>query len=190
MTLPRSLLLLVVLSFAQPVVVQPLFAQLDFGPISKSDTDPPNVLPEVLRPATAWSEAEEEQLAAATHFEQGKLLQGKGKSALALRHLQRAWRYDDSADFLLADIVPLAFDARQSDAATRYAVLAAERNPRDPLLIRRLAIYLTEKRDFKRAARMYEKSLAKDSQLANGMPEDLGAATVYAELGRLYFLKD
>jgi tetratricopeptide (TPR) repeat protein len=168
----------------------PVFAQLDFGPISKSDTDPPNVLPEVLKPINARSEADEDQLTAATHFAQGKLLQGKGKTSLALRHLQRAWRYDESANFLLADIVPLAFDAKQNDAATRYAVLAAEHNPRDPLLIRRLAIYLTEKRDFKRAARMYEKSLAKDSQLVNGMPEDVGAATVYAELGRLYFLND
>lgn len=180
-----TLQVLIILAFTPP-----LFAQLDFGPITQSDTDPREPLPEVLKPAAGRSEAEEDRLTAAAHFAQGKLLQGKGKSALALRHLQRAWRYDDSADFLLADIVPLAFDARQSEAATRYAILAAEHDPRDPLLIRRLAIYLTEKRDFKRAARMYEKSLVKDSQLASGMPEDLGAATVYAELGRLYFLND
>lgn len=185
MTLPRYLMFSIVVASAQP-----LFAQLDFGPITQSDVEPREPLPEVLKPAAARSEAEEDRATAAAHFAQAKLLQGKGKMPQALRHLQRAWRYDDSADFLLADIVPLAFDARQSDAATRYAILAAEHDPRDPLLIRRLAIYLTEKRDFKRAARMYEKSLVKDSQLANGMPEDLGAATVYAELGRLYFLND
>lgn len=168
----------------------PAVAQLDFGPVTQSDSNPLEPLPEVLKPASVRSEAEEDRVTAAAHFAQGKLLQGKGKTSLALRHLQRAWRYDDSADFLLADIVPLAFDARQSDAATRYAILAAERDPRDPLLVRRLAIYLTEKRDFKRAARMYEKSLLKDPQLTSGMPEDLGAATVYAELGRLYFLND
>lgn len=183
--LSRTLLVPVIL-----ICTPPLFAQFDWGPVTQSDFDLPQPLPEVLEPAKARSEAEEDRLTAAAHFAQAKLLQRKGKLTQALRHLQRSWRYDESADFLLTDIVALAFDARQNEMATRYAILAAERNPRDPLLARRLAIYLTEKRDFKRAARMYELSLIKDSHLANGMPTDLGAATVYSELGRLYFLNE
>lgn len=168
----------------------PLQAQLDFGPITKNDVTPPSELPEVLKPISARSEAEEDQLTAAAHYAQGRLLQGKGKTALALRHYQRAWRYDSESPRLLAEIVPLAFEAKQSDAAARYAVLAAERDPKDALLVRRLAIYLTEKRDYARAIRMYERSLKKDPQLANDMPEDVGAATVYSELGRLYYLTE
>lgn len=168
----------------------PLRAQLDFGPITKTDVTPPTELPEVLKPISGRSEAEEDRLTAAAHYAQGRLLHGKGKTALALRHYQRAWRYDAESPRLLAEIVPLAFEAKQTDAAARYAVLAAERDPKDALLVRRLAIYLTDQREYARAVRMYEKSLQKDSQLANGMPEDLGAATVYAELGRLYYLTD
>ncbi|QDU31223.1 photosystem I assembly protein Ycf3 [Anatilimnocola aggregata] len=154
----------------------------------KSDADTTFDLPEVLQPAKTRSEAAEDKLTAATHYAQSRLLQQKGETLLALRHLQRAWRYDPETDFLLAEIVPLAFEAKQSEAAARYAVLAAERDPKDALLVRRLAIYLTDKQDYTRALRMYEKSLAKDDQLQAGVPTDLGAATVYAELGRLYFL--
>lgn len=167
-----------------------LFAQRDFGPERKDDVIPLVDLPDVLKPLSGRSEAEEDQLTAAAHFAQARLQHAKGKSALALKHYQRAWRYDSDSNQLLAEIVPLAFEAKQSDAAARYAVLAAERDPKDALLVRRLAIYLTDKRDYVRAVRMYEKSLAKNAQLANGMPEDFGAAAVYAELGRLYYLTE
>jgi tetratricopeptide (TPR) repeat protein len=159
-------------------------------PKSATDSAAPAELPEVLVPAKSRSEAEEDQLQAATHYAHSRLLSEQGQKALALRHLQRAWRYDQAADALLAEIVPLAFAAKQNDAAARYAVLAAERNPKDPLLVRRLAIYLTDKKDYARALRMYEKSLVKDPQLKDGKLEDLGAATLYAELGRLYFLTE
>lgn len=155
-----------------------------------SDSTSPADLPDKLEPATPRTEAEDDKLTAATHYSQSRLLQQRGEHLLALRHLQRAWRYDPETDFLLAEIVPLAFEAKQSDAAARYAVLAAERDPKDPLLTRRLAIYLTEKKDYARALRMYEKSLVKDAQLKDGMPEDVGAATLYAELGRLYYLAE
>ena len=168
----------------------PLHAQFDFGNPSKSDAGSPAELPEVLKPIAGRSEADEDRLTAAAHYAQGRLLHAKKQSARALAHYQRAWRYDSESPRLLAEIVPLAFEAGHSDAAARYAVLAAERDPKDALLVRRLAIYLTERRDYARAVRMYEKSLAKDSQLVNGMPEDVGAATVYSELGRLYYLTE
>jgi tetratricopeptide (TPR) repeat protein len=159
-------------------------------PNSATDSSVPAELPDVLVPAKSRSEAEEDQLQAATHYAHSRLLSEQGQKTLALRHLQRAWRYDQASDELLAEIVPLAFAAKQNDAAARYAVLAAERNPKDALLVRRLAIYLTDKKDYARALRMYEKSLVKDPQLKDGKLEDLGAATLYAELGRLYFLTE
>ncbi|WP_425618195.1 tetratricopeptide repeat protein [Anatilimnocola sp. NA78] len=182
----RTLLVTILIAGASVAVVLAQKPQLQ--PLSKSDAPLPTDLPETLQPAKARSEAEEDKLNAATNYAQSRLLQQKGKTLLALRHLQRAWRYDPEADFMLAEIVPLAFEAKQSEAAARYAVLAAEREPKDPLLVRRLAIYLTDKKDYTRALRMYEKSLEKDDQLTDGTPEDLGAATVYAEMGRLYFL--
>jgi len=172
------------------ISTSPLRAQLDFGPITKSDAASPTEFPEVLKPVSARSEAEEDRLHAAAHYAQGRLLHAKKKNALALKHYQRAWRYDSESLQLLSEIVPLAFEAGQGDTAARYAVIVAERNPKDDLLVRRLAIYLTSNREYARAIRMYEKALTKDSQLANGMPEDIGAATVYAELGRLYYLTE
>jgi tetratricopeptide (TPR) repeat protein len=185
----RRRLLAVALVFVL-ICTSSVHAQLDFGPITKSDASTPTELPEVLKPITSRSEAEDDRLTAAAHYAQGRLLHGKKKTALALRHYQRAWRYDPNSEQLLAEIVPLAFEAGQSDAAVRYAVLAAERNPKDDLLVRRLAVFLTNNHEYERALRLYERSLAKDSQLANGMPEDIGAATVYAEVARLYYLTE
>jgi tetratricopeptide (TPR) repeat protein len=159
-------------------------------PETKSDATSPKELPEAVASLTARSEAEEDRLASIAHYAQAKLLEPKRKHALALQHLQRAWRYGGEPNALLADIVPLAFEAKQSEAATRYAVLSAERQPKDLLLVRRLATYLTDKRDYARAVRLYEQSLAKDGQLINGIPEDKSAASIYAELGRLYYLTD
>jgi tetratricopeptide (TPR) repeat protein len=172
------------------VATSSLRAQLDFGPVTKTDVTPPTELPEVLKPISGRSEAEEDRLTAAAHYAQGRLLHGRGKTAAALKHYQRAWRYDADSQKLLSELVTLAFDAKQTEVAARYAILAAERDPKDALLVRRLAIYLTDLREYARAVRMYEKSLEKDSQIVNGMPEDLGAATVYAELGRLYYLTE
>ena len=175
---------------ASLLTVSSLRAQLDFGPITRTDATTPTDLPDVLKPITGRSEAEEDRLNAAAHYAQGRLLQAKKKSAAALRHYERAWRYDQASQQILAEIVPLAFEAGQSDAAVRYAVLAAERNPKDGLLVRRLAVFLTNNHEYARAIRMYERSLAKDSQLAAGLPEDIGAATVYSELARLYYLTE
>ncbi len=183
-------IIVIALLFFLAFATSPLCAQLDFGPVTKTDLTPPTELPEVLKPISGRSEAEEDQLTAAAHYAHGRLLQGKGKIAAALKHYQRAWRYDPESQKLLAELVTLAFDAKQTEVAARYAILAAERDPKDGLLVRRLAIYLTDLREYPRAIRMYEKSLEKDPQLANGMPEDVGAATVYAELGRLYYLTE
>ncbi|WP_254506540.1 tetratricopeptide repeat protein [Anatilimnocola floriformis] len=172
------------------VATHQLHAQLDFGGITRTDATSPTELPEVLKPLAARSEADEDQLTAAAHYAQGRLLHAKKKTALALQHYQRAWRYDSTSQQLLAEIVPVAFEAGQSDAAVRYAVIAAERNPKDDLLIRRLAVFLTNNREYERAIGLYEKALNKDAQLKNGMPEDITAATVYGELARLYYLTE
>ena len=47
-----------------------LFAQLDFGPERKDDVTPPTELPDVLKPKSGRSEAEEDRLTAAAHFAQ------------------------------------------------------------------------------------------------------------------------
>ena len=47
----------------------------------------------------------------------------------------------------LREIVPLAFNLDRQAEAVRYALILAEHDPSDPLLLRRLAIYLTEDGD-------------------------------------------
>jgi tetratricopeptide (TPR) repeat protein len=134
------------------------------------------------------SEADQDRIAAAALFTHGRLLQDRGDLAEALSRYERAWRYDPAQESILREIAPLAFELKRTGEAARYAVLAAERNPHDPVLLRRLAQYLTEQRDWKRAITLNEKSLAL-AKPADG-PLDLAAVSTHFELGRLYFLTD
>ena len=63
----------------------------------------------------------------------------------ALHNYQRAYRYDDTAIGALSEIVALAFQLKRSAEAARYAVIAAERHPQDPALLRQLAMYLSRR---------------------------------------------
>ncbi|MDX1945456.1 MAG: tetratricopeptide repeat protein [Pirellulaceae bacterium] len=156
---------------------------------SASDAPRESELPAPLVPKTPRTEADEDRLHAAALYAHGRLLQGRGDLAGALARYQRAWRYDPTQLSVLREIAPLAFELKRSDEAGRYAVLAAEFEPTDAVLLRRLAQYLTEQRDWKRALSLYEKSLAADPPTP-GEPLDLAAATVQFEMGRLYFLID
>ena len=168
-----------------------LFFPFCFCPLSaappKSDADSPREpLPEKLIPAKLRSEEEQDRVAAAAWFAQGRVLQQREDYAGALRCFQRAWRWDSRGAAALQEIMPLAFELKRMDEATRYAAVAGEKVPRDPILLRRLAIYLTEKREWKQAAGLYEQALAQ--QPGGEKTDDLGSALVRFELGRLYFL--
>ena len=155
---------------------------------SNSDANVPREpLPEKLVPARLRSEEDEDRIAAAAWFAQGRVLQQREDYAGALRCFQRAARWDSRGAAALQEIVPLAYELKRMDEAARYAIVAAEHVPRDPILLRRLAIYLTEKREWTRAASLYEQALGQQPGGAE-KTEDLGAALVRFELGRLNFL--
>ncbi len=160
-------------------------AQSDRAASDAAPIEPPL---ETLQPKRPRSEAEEDRLAASVWFTQARLLLHRGDKPAALRAYQRAWRYDPQATMILSEIVSLAFELNHGEEAARYAVLAAEANPSDAILVRRLALYLADDRQWDRAVRLYERSL----QLQPGMNEvtDLGSAVLHQEMGRLYFLSD
>jgi tetratricopeptide (TPR) repeat protein len=154
-------------------------------PISDANTGS-EPLPERLIPARLRSEEEQDRVAAAAWFAQGRVLQQREDYAGALRCYQRAWRWDSRGAAALLEIVPLAAELKRMDEAARYAGIAAEQVPRDPILLRRLALFLTEKREWARAAGLYEQAIAQ--QPAEGEKSDISSGLVRFELGRLYFL--
>ncbi|HEX5106247.1 MAG TPA: hypothetical protein VFV87_20650, partial [Pirellulaceae bacterium] len=144
---------------------------------------------EKIEPAGSRSEADDDRRAARVHFLQARLDLGRDDKAAALRHYQRAWRWDPQQPELLREIASLAFELKRGEEAARYAVLAAEHDPQDALLMRRLAAILTKGRDWSRAIRLYELAERMESRRRkpDGKP-DLSELTIRLEMGRLYFL--
>lgn len=138
----------------------------------------------LLVPKSPRTEAEEDRIAAAALFAHGRMLFQREDFAGALRRYQRAWRYHPAAVSVLAEIVPLSFELRHSAEAARYAVIAAESDPQDPVLLRRLGIHLSEQKDWKRALKLYEKTVEIDPNLK----DDANQVLLRLEMGRLYFL--
>lgn len=130
--------------------------------------------------------AESDGVAANVHVIQARLALGRGEQAAALRHYQRAWQWNPRQSSLLAQIVELAFQLRRNDEAARYALLAGEDDLPQPLLLRRLATHLTERRDWAGAVRLYERAQKLDKPRDEKL--DLGEVLIRREMGRLYFL--
>lgn len=156
-----------------------------------SDVDlPAEPLPEKLTPLKSRSEAEQDRIAAQAWFTQGRILQQREDDSGALKCFQRAARWDSRGIAALQEIAPLAHELKRVDEAARYAVIAAKRSvPQDPILLRRLALQLTEQREWKQAALLYEQALLQQPG-GNDKIEDLAGALTRFELGRLYFLAE
>ncbi len=179
----RSLLVLLALLSAQADAQQ-----------RASDAQPPaNPLADVekLPAEAARTEAEEDQVNFTVHLLQARLAQGRGEPSDALRHYQRAWRYAPQQSELLREIVALAFALKRNDEAIRYATLAAEAEDSDPLLLRRLALLATNRREWQRAVKLFESGERLDAKARKaGEKLDQAALTVKLEMGRLYFLAE
>jgi tetratricopeptide (TPR) repeat protein len=172
----RSLLILVsLIGFASPLAAQ---TDVPLG-LGQEGEDPPAL----LVPSQSRSEAEQDQLTAASMFAHGRLLYQREKYDAALRRYQRAYRYDPDATAILGEIVSLAFQLEHNEEAARYAVLAAERDPQNAQLLRRLAMHLTEKKDYARALKLYRTSLEMQKEI-----DDVTSVLLHMEIGRLHFL--
>src|SRR5687768_17478410 len=104
---------------------------------------------EPLVERTGRGEAGDDRVGAAALVLEARLLAQRDDSAGALRKYQRAWRMDASQTAVLREITALAFELKRNEEAARYAVLSAEHAPQDSVLLRRLAMYLTQRRDWK-----------------------------------------
>jgi tetratricopeptide (TPR) repeat protein len=176
--LPLTALCIVTLS----PIGRPLAAQTPYDHSSSSLQDPL----QRLAPKTVRTSLQQDRLRAGALYATGRTLFQRGDVASALRHYQRAWRWDPAAVSLLAEIVPLAFSLERSSEAVRYALLSAQHGHSDSLLLRRLALYVTEQGDWPRAVRLYRKWLAHpDTQLGK---DELDMLLVQLEIGRLEFM--
>jgi len=153
-----------------------------------TDAPPVDQTIETLQPRRPRTEAEADRITASAWYTRGRLLHQRGQKAAALRAYQRAWRYDPQAVTILTEIVPLAFELNRSDEAARYAVLVAEADSNDAILVRRLALFLADQRKWGRAVRLYERSLELEPALDE--VTDLSSAVLHQEMGRLYFLSE
>lgn len=138
----------------------------------------------VLVPRTARSEADQDQLVAASHFAQARYWAQRGRADRALRHYQRAWRYCPTRAQWLSEIVHLAGQQRRYAEAIRYAVLAAERNPDNPPLVIQLAAHLSEQGQTERAVRLLQNAIA----LHGNQPPTFDYLAMQVEFGRLAHL--
>ncbi len=150
------------------------------GPLTLEEPSQP------LKPKQPQTEAGRERLQALTLFAAGRMLERRQDYAGALRNYQRALRYDPQALTVARSIVPLAIRLKRYSEAVRYALKAAELEDADPLLLRRLGVYVTEQGDWARAVNLYEKALA-----LRGNPKDTAADILLRmEMGRLYHLDE
>ncbi len=140
--------------------------------------------PELLVPRRFRTEAEEDRVEALAFFAAGRMLERQEKHAEALRLYQRALRRDPEAATVARTIIPLAFRLKHHGEAIRYMLKAVELEEADPLLLRRLGAYLTEKGDRTGAVKLYEKVLAARA----GAKETTADILLRMEMGRLYHL--
>ncbi len=143
--------------------------------------------PQLLQPRRARSESEDDLLTSAAHFAQARLYLQRQNDPMALRHFQRAWRFNQQRVALLDQVVALASKLGRNEEAARYAILSAERRPRNPQLLLQLGALLAQQNETSRALSMYEKALElqPDKQRL-----DAAAVAVRIEMGRLYFINE
>ncbi len=160
--------------------LEPVSAKPQPGPLTLEEPSQP------LEPKKPQTEAGRERLQALTLFAAGRMLERRQDYAGALRNYQRALRYDPEALTVARSIVPLAIRLKRYSEAVRYALKAAELEDADPLLLRRLGVYVTEQGDWGRAVNLYEKALA----LRENKKETAADILLRMEMGRLYHLDE
>ena len=136
-----------------------------------------------MRPRT---ESDEDRTRAAAKLAMGRICFHHEQYPQALRAFQRAYRYDPHSISVLGEIVPLQFLLNRHDEVARYAVIGAQEESRDAVLMRRLAAFLTESLDVEGALELYEKAAAIES----GQQLDATAVVSRLDMGRLYCLLD
>jgi tetratricopeptide (TPR) repeat protein len=145
----------------------------------------PLILEDVPQPMTARqprTESQREHLEALALFAAGRMHERREEYADALRCYQRALRYDPQSAAIARAITPVAVRLKRYSEAVRYALKVVELEDADPLLLRRLGVFLSEENDWARAVALYEKALA-----ARGKGKETATDILLRmELGRIY----
>ncbi len=142
--------------------------------------EPPAVL-EAVHPRT---EADWDHLEALARFSAGRVLERKGKLAEALRHYQRAWRYDPKAVAAAESAVRLALTLERRDEAARIVLATTSDGAFTATQLMEVAVHLSRQGRWEEATGVFERLLArrKDKE------PTLGDVALRLELGRLEFL--
>jgi len=160
-------------------------------PWAAADTRPaPLVLdepPAPHRPSRPRTPEQQDRLDAIALFATARSAQQDQRYAKALALYQHAARLDPESAEIVQAIVPLAFRLGQPAVAVRYALKTVElqQHP-DPLLLRRLAAYLSEQGDWTQALKLYEQAAAAGGATSRTASDIL----LRLEMGRLYHLTD
>ncbi len=173
----------------------PVDAPLPLPPASQTPLQPASEIDDPvapLEPLVKRTAAEEDRIRALALFAAGRVAEQKQDYPRALRNYERAFRYDPRAIAPLREIVPLAFNLNRQAEGVRYALIMAEREPTDPVLLERLASYLTEEGDLARALKLCETAASiyqKNAQQPGAAAKPKAAQVpLWMELGRLSFL--
>ena len=139
---------------------------------------------EPLKELHPRSEAEADQVKARALFSAARMAEQKQDFAASLRLYERAARYDSNGLAILREIVPLAFSQDRNGEAVRYALLYVDKEATDPVLLRRLAITLSENNDNARALKLCEKV----TELEAKEKPSAAQVALWLEIGRLAFI--
>jgi len=140
--------------------------------------------PDRFVPKQPRTEAEQDRVEALALFSTARIREQAHDYPAALRLYQRALRCDPEAAPIARAIVPLAAQLGRHMEAIRYALKVAALDDPDPLLLKRLGLYLTETGQWDEALVLYEKAVAA-RQHAKIAAEDV---VLWMEMGRLYDL--
>ncbi len=142
--------------------------------------------PELLAPRRPRTEANRDHIEALALWAAGRTHQQNEEYAKALRCCQRALRFDPRSPEIVQAIIPVADRLNRHAVAARYALIDVELKDADPMLLRRLAVFLAGKGDWTSAAVLYEKAVA----VRKNAKQSAADVFLRMEMGRLYLLME
>ncbi|MCE9607453.1 MAG: tetratricopeptide repeat protein [Planctomycetia bacterium] len=138
--------------------------------------------PEPFVPRKAETEADQYKRQALSYYGAGMMYEQQGNREEALKHYQRALRFDPDSTAVLGQIVEVAWSLERHQEAIRYALKAAEVGPANPELLERLAAFLAEDEKLEQATELYEKA----ATLNQGKEKTVGFVRLKLMIGQLY----
>lgn len=167
-------------------VVIPAFCAVPLRGLEAAERRPSPVeledRPEPLVPQKNETEAELYRRQALSYYGAGMMYEQQGNREEALKHYQRALRFDPDSQAILSRVVETAWGLERHQEAIRYALKAAEVGPANPELLERLAAFLVEEEKLEQATDLYEKAAALNQE----KQKSVGYVRVKVIIGQLY----